>query len=84
VPTEALRHADAVVIGEAELVMPQLLADAAAGSLEPLYSGDRPDMADVPTIAEYGRFYTSGRYGVSRCTASRSRAVVASTATSAR
>src|SRR6185503_19060322 len=31
-PQEALKHADAVVVGEAELVMPQVLDDLANGS----------------------------------------------------
>ena len=36
-PDEALGHADAVVIGEAEPVWPQLLADHLAGRLAPVY-----------------------------------------------
>ena len=36
-PDEALRHADAVCVGEAESVWPELLADAAAGRLRPRY-----------------------------------------------
>ncbi len=36
-PEEALRHADSVVIGEAEAIWPQVLADAADGRLQPLY-----------------------------------------------
>lgn len=36
-PEEALRHADAVVVGEAESVWPQVLADYEAGRLEPMY-----------------------------------------------
>ena len=48
-PQECLQHADAVVIGEAEYVWPQLLRDAAAGALKPTYQQDRPtDMDDVP------------------------------------
>ena len=38
-PDEALEHADAVVIGDAEGVWEQLLADFASGRLEPRYSG---------------------------------------------
>ena len=37
-PDEALQHADAVVIGEAEPVWARLLADLQAGRLEPRYS----------------------------------------------
>lgn len=61
-PSEALRHADAVVIGEAEHVMSELLADAAAGALQSVYAGERPDMGEVPRLVEYRRHYTSGRY----------------------
>jgi len=37
VPEEALRYADAVVVGEAENVWPRVLEDFEAGRLEPLY-----------------------------------------------
>ena len=37
VPDEALRYADAVVVGEGESVWPRVLADFEAGRLEPLY-----------------------------------------------
>jgi len=48
-PEECLQHADAIVIGEAEYVWPQLLKDAAAGALKQTYQQDRPtDMDDVP------------------------------------
>ena len=47
-PDEAARHADAVVIGEAEELWPELVADAAAGRLRPLYRCEhRVDMADA-------------------------------------
>jgi len=36
-PEEALRYADAVVVGEAEEVWPRVLSDFEAGRLEPLY-----------------------------------------------
>jgi radical SAM superfamily enzyme YgiQ (UPF0313 family) len=36
-PEEAMGHADSVVIGEAEEIWPQVLADAEGGRLEPLY-----------------------------------------------
>jgi radical SAM superfamily enzyme YgiQ (UPF0313 family) len=38
-PDEALEHADAVVIGDAEGVWEQLLADFASGQLKPRYTG---------------------------------------------
>jgi radical SAM superfamily enzyme YgiQ (UPF0313 family) len=40
-PTEALGHADAVVIGEAEEVWPELLADVASGRLKKVYQAGR-------------------------------------------
>lgn len=60
-PGEALRHADSVVTGEAESVMGQLLDDAAAQRLKPLYEGGLADMADVPSISEYSDLYSAGR-----------------------
>lgn len=36
-PVEALEHADAVVVGEAEGVWPQLVADAASGQMQRIY-----------------------------------------------
>ena len=40
-PQEALKHADAVVIGEAELVIPKLLDDLERGEMRGLYRADR-------------------------------------------
>jgi radical SAM superfamily enzyme YgiQ (UPF0313 family) len=39
-PDEALLHVDSVVVGEGELVWPQLLADFQAGELKPQYRSD--------------------------------------------
>ncbi|MFO7898806.1 MAG: radical SAM protein [Planctomycetota bacterium] len=48
-PEEAAEHADAVVVGEGEPVWPQVVADAEAGRLEPLYQSDGPaDLSKVP------------------------------------
>jgi radical SAM superfamily enzyme YgiQ (UPF0313 family) len=48
-PEEAARHVDAVVVGEAERVWPQVLADAREGRLQSVYrSQDRPDLAALP------------------------------------
>lgn len=48
-PQEALQHADAVVVGEAESVWPRVLADALAGRLRGIYRGaDLVDLSDVP------------------------------------
>jgi len=47
-PDEALAHADAVVVGDAEAVWPAVVRDAAAGRLQRIYQGDgQPDLAGV-------------------------------------
>jgi radical SAM superfamily enzyme YgiQ (UPF0313 family) len=48
-PQEAKGHADAVVIGEAESVWPQVLEDFRAGRLQPFYRGDQVPLDDLPT-----------------------------------
>lgn len=40
-PTEALEHANAVVVGEAELVMPKVLEDLKTGRLSGIYKANR-------------------------------------------
>ena len=48
-PEEAAAHADAVVVGEAEGLWPQVLADAQAGRLQPLYQArEYPTLAALP------------------------------------
>src|SRR5262245_22187885 len=46
---EALRHVDAVVIGEAESVWDQVLRDASRGRLEKVYRGQAASLAGLPT-----------------------------------
>ena len=49
VPQEALAHCDAVVVGEAELVWPEVLDDARAGRLRQVYQARRlHDMRGLP------------------------------------
>ncbi len=51
-PQEAARHADAVVVGEGESVWLDVLADAEAGRLKPIYRADGNfDLADAPMPA---------------------------------
>ena len=53
-PDEALEHSDAVVIGEGEVVWPEVLRDAELGKLKRRYSsfdGAELDMADAPMPA---------------------------------
>ena len=48
-PDEALGHADAVVVGEAEGVWPRVVSDAASGQLQRLYrAGKKTDLTGLP------------------------------------
>jgi radical SAM superfamily enzyme YgiQ (UPF0313 family) len=48
-PDEALQHADAVVVGEAELIMPRVLSDLNQGQLKGIYKADRlHPLSDLP------------------------------------
>jgi radical SAM superfamily enzyme YgiQ (UPF0313 family) len=47
-PEEALRFVDAVVVGEADRVWPQVLADAEAGRLQRVYRGEWADLVGMP------------------------------------
>lgn len=48
-PDEVARNCDAAVVGEGELVWPQLLADFEAGSLQPIYrSWELPTLKKAP------------------------------------
>lgn len=47
-PAEALEHADSVVVGEAELSWPKLVADAERGTLAPIYKSALPTLDKVP------------------------------------
>ena len=52
-PGEALSHADSVLCGEADGTFGAVLADAAAGRLQPLYQGHWQGMDIVPTVDEW-------------------------------
>lgn len=48
-PEEAAQHADAIILGEAEEVWPQLLDEARRGALQPVYRPTHPwNLADSP------------------------------------
>lgn len=48
-PEEVMLHADAVVVGEGELVWPKLLQDFEKGELQPIYrSCELPDLQSMP------------------------------------
>jgi len=49
-PAEALEHADAVVLGDAEAVWPQVVADAARGTLRRTYRSDAPPALEGVTF----------------------------------
>ncbi|MFH1428768.1 MAG: radical SAM protein [Candidatus Margulisiibacteriota bacterium] len=48
VPDEALQHVDTIVLGEAESIWPQVIADCEKGNLRPQYEGEPADMAALP------------------------------------
>ncbi len=48
-PEEAKQHGDAVVIGEAESVWPEVLRDFQANRLKPFYKGEQIELNDLPT-----------------------------------
>jgi len=52
-PTEALRHADAVVVGEAEAILPTVLEDLRDGRSAGLYNGEWLTMGAVPPAEEW-------------------------------
>ena len=59
-PDEAGQHCDAVVIGEGELVWPQLLDEWRTGALQPFYqTGSLMEMAQIPA-ARRGMFKGKG------------------------
>jgi radical SAM superfamily enzyme YgiQ (UPF0313 family) len=58
-PEEAQAHGDSVVVGEAESVWPELLRDARAGGLKPLYRGEQLPLDNLP-MPLYGML--KGRY----------------------
>jgi radical SAM superfamily enzyme YgiQ (UPF0313 family) len=48
-PEEAKQYGDAVVIGEAESVWPEVLRDFRSGTLKPFYRGEQISLDDLPT-----------------------------------
>lgn len=66
-PDEAKQHADSIVLGEAEMIWGELLADAENNRLKPVYNGGFPDLVNLPmpvtglwnTKYIYGYFQTS-------------------------
>ena len=54
-PDEARQYVDSVVIGEAEAVWPQLIADFEAGRMQETYRGGFPDLKSMP-VPRYDLF----------------------------
>jgi radical SAM superfamily enzyme YgiQ (UPF0313 family) len=69
-PDEAATHFDSVAIGECDEVWPQILADAAAGRLQPRYTGGFPDMARLGRAAQHLQ-PLNGKYTVATVQTSR-------------
>lgn len=70
-PEEAGRHADSVVVGEAEEIWPTVVADAAAGRLQPLYRQEefadfRRPLLPVRNLITPGRYWTANSVQTSR------------------
>jgi radical SAM superfamily enzyme YgiQ (UPF0313 family) len=61
-PDEAKKHADSVVIGEAEITWPQLLKDFEKGELKSFYRQQKPvDPKIIPVVnRDQGKRYLSG------------------------
>ena len=59
-PGEVMRHADAIVTGEAELIWPEVCADLLAGTLRPRYDGS-PTPSDRMAPVDY-RVFGNRRY----------------------
>jgi radical SAM superfamily enzyme YgiQ (UPF0313 family) len=70
-PDEALQHADSVVVGEAETLWPDILADLRNGTLKQIYANmGHPDMSESPEPAWHtlnaNRYFVPRTFQVSR------------------
>ena len=70
-PGEAARHADAIVLGEADETFPRLIDDAANGRLQPVYRAEHPpDAAIIPwsrhDLVNRSKFYIARTLQASR------------------
>jgi radical SAM superfamily enzyme YgiQ (UPF0313 family) len=68
IPEEAAKHVDAVVVGEAESVWAQIIADFNAGKLQNVYRGDLADLERMPQSRRdlFNRGYLFGSVQTSR------------------
>jgi radical SAM superfamily enzyme YgiQ (UPF0313 family) len=60
-----LEHSDILVVGEADEVWPRVVADAAAGRLQPLYRAAQPSSLEALPVPRYD-FLNRGRIGLWR------------------
>lgn len=70
-PEEAARFFDSVVVGECDELWPQIVADAAAGKLQPLYTGRLPDLEQTGLGRARQMHPINGNYDVSAIQTSR-------------
>jgi radical SAM superfamily enzyme YgiQ (UPF0313 family) len=64
VPEEAARYFDSVAVGECDEIWPQIIADAAAGKLQPIYHGRLGELRDGLGAAGQSIQPINGRYDV--------------------
>jgi len=62
-PEEAKSHGDAVVVGEAESVWPEVLRDFNAGGMKPFYKGEQIELTDMPTPL-YGMLQNNHKFRI--------------------
>ncbi|PKN88996.1 MAG: hypothetical protein CVU51_02420 [Deltaproteobacteria bacterium HGW-Deltaproteobacteria-1] len=65
-PDEALCFADAVVIGEAEAVWPQVMSDVEAGRFQKIYRGSWSDLSGMITSLGTERIHVSRHWRFSK------------------
>lgn len=64
VPQEAARYFDSVAVGECDEIWPQIIADAAAGRLQPIYHGRWSELCNGLGAADQSIHPINGRYDV--------------------
>ncbi len=71
-PNEAAEHFDSVAVGECDEIWPEIIADAAAGRLEPRYDGTMSNLEENHLGAAAQSFHPiNGQYSVSAIQTSR-------------
>jgi len=70
-PDEAEKYVDSVVVGEADEIWPRIIADATAGKLKNLYSGELADLSQGFGVAAQYLQPVNGRYDVGSIQTSR-------------